>query len=192
MVYNTTDMTLHQTTEPHGNQSITNGTSSTLSPIMGNFTNNHRLKYKFGSTPTHTHTHTQPFYGSMDFVRDNPSLPVPEKNIHPLTPIVVINHPLSASSVYYDPWHPPCSIHATDSLFPQSRSKFCSVYLLACQPALHAPYISSPKYYLLCATHACPYHRNRFCCIVLRLRDLILVSLSTLYLEFYLVWVQSL
>jgi len=27
---------------------------------------------------THTHTHTQPFYGSLDFVRDNPGEPVPE------------------------------------------------------------------------------------------------------------------
>jgi len=26
--------------------------------------------------------HTQPFYGSLDFVRDNPGEPVPEKNIH--------------------------------------------------------------------------------------------------------------
>jgi len=25
-----------------------------------------------------THTHTQPFYGSVEFVRDNPGEPVPE------------------------------------------------------------------------------------------------------------------
>jgi len=56
------------------------------------------------------HTHTQPFYGSLDFVRDNSSEPVPEKNIHPFTPIMVISHPLSASSIHYDPWHPTCSI----------------------------------------------------------------------------------
>jgi len=30
------------------------------------------------------------------------------RNIHPLTPIVVINRPLSASPIYYDPWHPFC------------------------------------------------------------------------------------
>jgi len=48
------------------------------------------------------------------------------RNIHPLTPILIINHPLSASSIYYDPWHPPCSIHALDSLFPQSLSKSSS------------------------------------------------------------------
>jgi len=28
---------------------------------------------------THAHTHTQPFYGSLDFVRDNPGEPVPEE-----------------------------------------------------------------------------------------------------------------
>ena len=40
-------------------------------------------------TCTHAcmHTHTQPFYGSINFVRDNPDELVPEKNIHPLTSI---------------------------------------------------------------------------------------------------------
>jgi len=36
------------------------------------------------------------------------------RNSDPLTPIVVINHPLSASSIYYNPWHPPCSIYMPD------------------------------------------------------------------------------
>jgi len=31
------------------------------------------------STMYHTHTHTQPFYGSVEFVRDNPGDPVPEE-----------------------------------------------------------------------------------------------------------------
>jgi len=51
-------------------------------------------------------------------------------NIYPLTPIMVINHPLSASSIFYDPRHP-CSIYMPDSLLPQSLSKFSLVYLLA-------------------------------------------------------------
>ena len=38
-------------------------------------------------------------------------------NIHSLTPIVVISHPLFASFIYYDPWHPPCLIYMPDSLF---------------------------------------------------------------------------
>jgi len=44
------------------------------------------------------------------------------RNIHPFTPIVVISCPLSASSIYYDAWHPPCSIHTPDNLFPQYPS----------------------------------------------------------------------
>jgi len=37
----------------------------------------------------------------------------------------------STFSIYYDPWHPPHSIHMLYSLFPQSLSKFSLVYLLA-------------------------------------------------------------
>jgi len=39
------------------------------------------------------------------------------RNIHPLTPILIINHPLSVTSIYYDPKHPPCSIYVLASLF---------------------------------------------------------------------------
>ena len=67
-------------------------------------------------------------------------------NIHPLTPIVVINHPLSASSICYDPRNSPCSIYVPDSLFPQSLSKFSLVYFLAWHPPLHTPYISGVKF----------------------------------------------
>jgi len=37
-----------------------------------------------------------------------PGLAGTRRNIQSLTPIVVINHPLSAFSIYYDPWHPLC------------------------------------------------------------------------------------
>jgi len=85
---------------------------------------------------------------------------------------------LSASSIYYDPWHPPYSIHKLYSLFPQSLSKFSLVYLLAWHPPLHTPYISSPNHYPLFATHA---HTIATCfAVVPRLCHLILVSLSTL------------
>ena len=77
------------------------------------------------------------------------------------------------------------SSHEPDSLFPQSLSKFSLVYLLAWHPQLHAPYISSPNHCLLFATRA---HTIATCfAVVPRLCDLILVSLSTLYLEFYFV-----
>jgi len=35
-----------------------------------------------------------------------------------------INHPLSAYSICCNPWHPPCSIYATVSLFEQSCPSF--------------------------------------------------------------------
>jgi len=92
---------------------------------------------------------------------------------------------LSASSIYYNPWHPPYSIHVLYGHFPQSLSKFALVYLLAWHPPLDTPYISSPNDYLLFAAHA---HTITTCfAVVLRLCHLILVSLSTLYLGFYLV-----
>jgi len=77
-----------------------------------------------------------------------------KRNIHPLTPILIINHPLSASSIYYDPWHPPCSIHVPDSLIAQLLFKFSLVYLLVWHPPLHTPYISWPNHCLLFAAHA--------------------------------------
>jgi len=71
----------------------------------------------------------------------------------------------------------------TWQLFPQSLSKFSLVYLLAWHPVLHTPYISSPSHCPLFTTHA---NTIAACfAVVLRLCHLILVSLSTLYLEFY-------
>jgi len=32
-----------------------------------------------GNCKNRTHTHTQPFYGSVEFVRENPGEPVPEE-----------------------------------------------------------------------------------------------------------------
>ena len=97
---------------------------------------------------THTHTHTTVLrlYG---FCPGQPGWAGTRSNIHPLTPIVVINRRLSASYIYYDPWHPPYSIHVLYSLFPQSLSKFSLVHLLAWHPALHTPYISSHNHCLL-------------------------------------------
>jgi len=107
------------------------------------------------NTHTHTHTQTQPFYGSLDFVQDNLGEPVAEESFthsYPSWSSKILT--LSASSIYYDPQHPPYSIHALYSLFPQSLSKFSLVYLLAWHPPLHSSYISSPNHYLLFAAHA--------------------------------------
>jgi len=70
-----------------------------------------------------------------------------------LIPILVISHPLSASSIYYYSRHPPCSIYMPDSLFQQSCYKCSLVYLLAWHHQLHTPYISSPNHCLLFAEH---------------------------------------
>ena len=76
----------------------------------------------------------------------------------------------SAFSIYYDPWHPPYSIHVLYSLFP-NLSKFSLVYLLAWYPPLHTPYISSPNHCLLFAAHA---HTIATCsAVVLRLCPLL-------------------
>ena len=124
---------------------------------------------------THTHTRTT-VLRLFGFCPGQPGWASTRRNIHPLTPFVVINHPLSASSIWYDPRHPLCSIHAPDSLFPQSLSKLSLVYLLAWHPPLHTPYISSPNHCLLFATHD---HTIASCfAVVPRLCLLTLVSLS--------------
>jgi len=81
---------------------------------------------------------------------------------------------LSASSIYYDPWHLHCSSYVPDSFFPQSLQ----VYLLAWHPPLHTPYISSPNHCLLFAAYA---HTIATCfAVVPRLCHLMLVSLLTI------------
>jgi len=99
------------------------------------------------------------------------------------THILINNHALSASSIYYDPYHPPCSIYMLDSLFVQLLSKFSLVYFLVWNPPLHTPYISLPNHCLLFATDAytvttCFAVIPRLCCPFL--------SLSQLYLELHL------
>jgi len=103
--------------------------------------------------------------------------------MHPLTLILIINNPWSASSIYYDLYHPPCSI----TCFTAFLHIFCPsplIYFLAWNPPLHTPYISSPNHCLLFATH---FHTITTCfAVVLRLCHLFLVCLSTLTLSFAL------
>jgi len=124
----------------------------------------------------------QPFYGPLSWSTQVSST---RRNIHSLTTILVINHPLWASSIYYDPQHLPYSIYVLDSLFAQPLSKSSLVYFLVWPHPLHIPYISSPNHCLLFAPHA---HTIATCfAVVPKLCHRILVSLSTLYLELYLV-----
>jgi len=80
-----------------------------------------------------------------------------KRNIHRFTPVMVINHPLSASYICYDPWHPPCSIYVPYSLFPQSLSRFSLVYFFSWHLPLLTQSLSSFR-------STCPYHCNLFCC----------------------------
>ena len=85
------------------------------------------------------------------------------RNIHPLTPIVVINHPLSASSIYYDPWYPPHLIYryVPDSLFAQFLSKFSLGYIgLALSTSYSIHFFNQS---LLCFRSKCAYHCSLFC-----------------------------
>jgi len=92
----------------------------------------------------------------------------------------------SSFIIYYDPQHPPCSIYMLDSLFAQSLLKSSLVYLLAWYPPLHTPYTSSPNHCLLFITHAHTKPMQPVFLSSTEICHLILVSLSTLYLELYL------
>ena len=102
---------------------------------------------------THTHTHTQPFYGSVEFVWDNPGEPVPEETFthshsswSSIISIYFLHLLRSMASSVFNP-------HALQSFSTISLQVFL-VYLLAWYPPLHTPYISSPNHCLLFAAHA--------------------------------------
>jgi len=141
---------------------------------------------------THTHTTVLRLYG---LCLGQPGWASTRRNIHPLTPIVVINCPLYASSnsIYYDPMHPSCSIHTPDNLFPQSLSK--SLWSTSWPDTLHFilhtflhPIIVLILINCLNPNHfrnTCPYYRNLFRCSTEIMSSN--PSLSTPYLEFCLV-----
>jgi len=95
------------------------------------------------------HMHTHNCFVALWILSRQPGWDGTIRNIHPLTPIVVINHPLSASSIQYDPWHLP---GAPDSL--STIPLQVSIGLpLGLAPPFHTPYISSGNHCLLFAAH---------------------------------------
>jgi len=122
---------------------------------------------------TRTHARTHNHFTAFWILSGTTRVSIPEETFtrsHLLWSSVI---PLSASSIYYNQWHPPCSIHVPDSLSPQSHSKFSLVYLLAWHPQLQTPYISSPNHCLLFTAYA---HTIATCfAVVPRLCHLILV-----------------
>jgi len=81
------------------------------------------LRYTRTHVCTHAHAHTTILW-LYEFCLGQPGWAGTRRNIHPLTPIVVINRPLSDSSIYYDPWHASCSVHLPDSHFHNLSPSF--------------------------------------------------------------------
>ena len=128
-------------------------------------------------TRTHTHKHRQ-FYGSPGAGTRRKHSPTHTYCGHQSSLICFLHLLRSMASSLFNFYMP-------GRLFPQSPSKFSLVYLLAWHPPLHTPYISSSNNCLRFTAHA---HTIATCsAVVTRLCHLILVSLSTLYLELYLV-----
>jgi len=103
------------------------------------------------------------------------------RNIHPPTILIIIPS-LSASSMYYNTQHPPCSNCVLGNLFAQPLSMFYLVYLLVWSPP--PPYTSLPNQCLLFITYA--YTITTCFAVVSTLYHMFLVFLSTPYLELYL------
>jgi len=74
---------------------------------------------------------------------------------------VVIKHPLSASSIFYDPRHP-CSIYMPDSLFSQSLQVFFHLPFGLVPSTSYSIHLFSLS--LSSFRSTCPYHCNLFCC----------------------------
>ena len=91
-------------------------------------------------THTHTHIHTQPFYGSLDFVQDNPGEPIPESTFRHLLDFLEQNEDNTdrcTNNLEGLPPHP-------DYLVPQP---------LPSPPFLHRmPFLTQPSQFILAWT----------------------------------------
>jgi len=90
------------------------------------------------------YTHSQPFNGPWSGTTRVGRY----QKKHPLTPILIIGHPLSTSSIYYDPQYLLCSVYVLDSPLWQPLIRSSLVFLLVSDPVLHIPCISSPSHHL--------------------------------------------
>ena len=126
----------------------------------------------------HTHTHTTILWLS-GFCPGQPGWVAARRNIHPLTPILVINHPLSASSIYYDPWHPVKFTYLT--VFSHNLQVFFGLPLGLAHSTSYSIHFFTQSLSSFCST--CPYHRNLFCCTTTIMSSNPSLCLWTLYLE---------
>ena len=110
------------------------------------------------------HIHTQPLEGPLS---GTTWVGRYQKKHSLLTPMLFIRHPLSNSSIYYDPQHPPYSIYVLDSPFPQPLQVLFGLALLGLGPSISHYIHILPDHYLLFATHT---HTTAACfAVVLRL-----------------------
>jgi len=131
-----------------------------------------------------TTTTTTTFLRPSGFCLGQPRCASTSRNIHPLTPVMVIRHPLSAYCIYYDPWHPPCSVYMPDNFLHNLCPSF--IWSMSWPGNLYFILHTFPHPIIAFFHSTCPYYHNLFCCST-RLCHLFLVSHSTLYLELYLV-----
>ena len=124
----------------------------------------------------HTHTHTLPFNGLWCGTTRVGQY----QRKHSLTPILIIGHPLSSSSIYSDQWHPLCSFYVLDSPLVQP------LQVLFGLPLGLGPSTSYSLHFFTQSSSfrsICPYQRSLFCCNTNAMSSIPIVSLSTLSLK---------
>jgi len=118
------------------------------------------------------------YYYYKRFMTICPGLPEwvgTRRNIHSLTPILIISHPLSCI-FHYLLWSYPFNLRVWQSVCTTSIQVLS--FILVWHLPLHTPYISSPNHCLLFARHA---NTTTTCFAVEpRLCHLILISLNSL------------
>jgi len=102
-----------------------------------------------------------------------------QKKRSPTHTDLIVNHPLSASSIYCDPRHLPCWIYVHHSLCATSVQVFFGLPLGLAPSTSYSIHFFTQLLSSFCST--CPYHHNLFCCSTI---EIILsnpsLSLSTL------------
>jgi len=100
------------------------------------------------------------------------------RNIHPLTPILIVRHPLSTSSIYNDPCRPLCQ-YTCLTVFFNNRLQVLFGLPLGLGPStsysLHFFTQSSSSFHSTCS-----YHRSLFCCNTSAVSYIPNLSLSSL------------
>ena len=109
-----------------------------------------------------------------------PGLPVcggTRRYTHPPTILIIIQS-LSASSIYHDPRHPPCSNYVLGNLFAQPLSMSSLVYLLVWSSTSYSIHFFTQSVFSFHNT--CPYHCNLFCCSINIMSSIPSLSLNSL------------